>query len=221
MRVAITIFGSTISPLFDTAQQLLLAEISGGDVQIVGKEPLGTPEAPDRISILTRLGVQVLVCGAINRFLHDGLCERGIKVYPWVSGEVTEVLELLRARWAGGQSAHRGLAITVARQPDQSYLTSSVHGCTQVVLIDRQGRTLRSLDIHASAGGRECSKLALLLIDAGVGVLLTRTCGPNAVGLLSAAGIQVFTGVEGGLDAAVERFRQVEAPSTPSLEEPP
>lgn len=212
MRVAITIFGSTVSPLFDTARQLLLAEINGGDVNEVGQEPLGTPEAPDRLSVLTRLGVQVLVCGAINRSLHDGLRERGIKVYPWVSGEVSEVLELLRARWANGPSNSReGLAVTVTRQPDQGYLTSSVHGCTQVVLIDRHGRTQRSLKIHASAGGRECAKLALLLIEAGVGVLLTRKCGPNAVGLLSAAGVQVFTGVEGGLDDAVERFRQ-EAP---------
>jgi predicted Fe-Mo cluster-binding NifX family protein len=46
-----------------------------------------------RAAEISRAGIDVLICGAVTRPLMDALAASGIRVVPWVSGEVNEILD--------------------------------------------------------------------------------------------------------------------------------
>jgi predicted Fe-Mo cluster-binding NifX family protein len=209
MRVAITVFGSTISPLFDAARLLLLAEIERGEVRRLDEEAIGDLGVDARLSLLTTRGVQLLICGAISSFFHQALLERGIKVYPWVTGEVEDVLAFLAARYRDNQRALPARAAVTVTDRQGACCTASIFGCSHVAVLDADGRTVKTIDARSSADAdRGCSRLARELIEAGVRVILTSACGPNAIGVLSAAGIRVISGVEGSLEEAAARLQE-------------
>lgn len=58
----------------------------------------------------------------------------------------------------------------------------------------------------AAAGGAGINA-AKLVADAGAEAVLTGNCGPNAHRTLSAAGVKVYTAVEGTVGEAVELFK--------------
>ena len=67
MRIGIPVWGSRISPLFDTARTLLLVEVS--DNRDVGRTKQGLEQvaAPQRAMALANWSVETLLCGAISR----------------------------------------------------------------------------------------------------------------------------------------------------------
>jgi predicted Fe-Mo cluster-binding NifX family protein len=70
----------------------------------------------------------------------------------------------------------------------------------------------------ATAGGGAGTKAAQLVIDKGIQAVLTGNIGPNAFNVLNAAGITIYTGVSGTVQAAVDMFiggtlKPVEAPT--------
>ena len=58
----------------------------------------------------------------------------------------------------------------------------------------------------AAAGGAGISS-AKVVIDAGAQAVLTGNCGPNAQRSLGAAGIKLYTGVQGTVAEAIELFK--------------
>jgi len=62
---------------------------------------------------------------------------------------------------------------------------------------------------------------AQMIANKGVSLVLTGNCGPNAFQTLSAAGIQIITGVSGQIKEAIERykkgeFQSINQPNAPS-----
>lgn len=99
MQVAIPEWQGRISPVFDTANRVLLLQIEDGreaerrEAQFAGMPP------PLRVQRLVDLGVDMLICGAISRPLSSMCLSAGISIIPWVSGALDEVV---RAFLAGG-----------------------------------------------------------------------------------------------------------------------
>ena len=79
--------------------------------------------------------------------------------------------------------------------------------CQYFVIVDPQNMEFEALDNSSAiaAGGAGISA-AQMIADNGVEVVLTGNCGPNAYQTLSAAGIQVITGVSGRIKDAVEAY---------------
>lgn len=92
MQVAIPVWQDRVSPVFDTARTVLLLGIEGGREVERSIMHLMQGFPPLRVRRLRDRGVELLICGAISRpFAH--LCEgAGIRVIPWVAGQVDEVL---------------------------------------------------------------------------------------------------------------------------------
>ncbi|MEE4166305.1 MAG: NifB/NifX family molybdenum-iron cluster-binding protein [Desulfocapsaceae bacterium] len=92
MKVAITVWGNRISPVFDSAQTLLLAEIRGK--QIVDKKiefmPLLVPVSIARK--IVELGPDSLICGAISRQPAKIIEDAGITLVPFISGKAEPIL---------------------------------------------------------------------------------------------------------------------------------
>lgn len=92
MNVAITIWGNRISPVFDSAQTLLVAEIR--ETQVVDRkiQRFEATMFSRSLGLLQQLNVQVLICGALCEGPVRLLECHGIEVIPFVTGEAEEIL---------------------------------------------------------------------------------------------------------------------------------
>ena len=92
MKVALSVWGERISPVFDTGSSMLVVTLDGAEESGRTTEGLREVFPPRRAARLVELGVDVLICGAISRPLASMIASYGIQVVPFVSGEAEEVL---------------------------------------------------------------------------------------------------------------------------------
>lgn len=94
MKVAITVWGKRISPVFDVARTLLIVEIPGRhqshDGQLVRFPPDGTTETVVRF--LLNAGIDTVICGAISRQPAERLEAGGIRLIPFIAGRVDQIV---------------------------------------------------------------------------------------------------------------------------------
>jgi predicted Fe-Mo cluster-binding NifX family protein len=80
--------------------------------------------------------------------------------------------------------------------------------CQYFIIVDPQTMEFEALDnSNAMAAGGAGISTAQMIASKGVEVVLTGNCGPNAYQTLSAAGIQVVTGVSGKIKDAIEAYK--------------
>lgn len=92
MKVAVTVWGDRISPVFDSAHTLLVAEIKDSRVVKTRYESFD-PDMPSQLTrMLDSLGVSVLICGAISELPARTIETDGIDLIPFISGAPEEVL---------------------------------------------------------------------------------------------------------------------------------
>jgi len=89
--VAIPLFGSRVSSRFDCAQNFMLINIENGVVEgetvvLVQTNPL------EKINMLIRLGVDVIICGGVTDVYKKMLENSGIELISGVKGEADEIL---------------------------------------------------------------------------------------------------------------------------------
>lgn len=102
MTIALSIANGRIAPVFDVAGRILLippdASHEDGDPPPDATIMALPPEAsaPGRILLLERMGVRVLVCGAISRPAHELALSRGLEVRAFVAGDVWAVFRAWR-----------------------------------------------------------------------------------------------------------------------------
>ena len=96
MRIAVPDWQGRVSPVFDVAEQVLLVDLNEEEDSSRRAESLGSTAPHDRARRLTKLGVDVVVCGAISWLLEALLTNSGIRVIPLVCGEVEEVVRAFR-----------------------------------------------------------------------------------------------------------------------------
>ncbi len=90
--IAIPIWRERVSTVCDFSRRILLIEVQGNR-EISRRQVLLFDEpALQRAARLERLCVQVLICGAISQPLEWFVTQAGIKLVPFVSGPVNEVL---------------------------------------------------------------------------------------------------------------------------------
>jgi len=93
MKVALTVWESRVSPVFDSARMALIAEVENAVVVNRHYEPLGSELPLSRAVKLSELGVMVLICGAISQLFADMVEAHGIRVVPFITGNVNQVLD--------------------------------------------------------------------------------------------------------------------------------
>ena len=93
MKTAFAYWDERIAPVFDTARHVHIIETKSG--KFIGEKREIMPEGPmiQKASRLAHLGIGSLVCGAISRQLHDLLSLYGIRVIPFVAGNLREVIQ--------------------------------------------------------------------------------------------------------------------------------
>ena len=92
MKVAIPTWYGNISPVFDVSRHLLVVNIERGEEVRRREEEICATELTRRAEHITRLGVDVLICGAISWPLERILVSAGVQVIPQTCGPVEDVL---------------------------------------------------------------------------------------------------------------------------------
>jgi len=93
MRVALTVWKNRISPLFDAACMLLIADIEKGIIGEKRVEAIKCESPYLKVGILNDVGANILVCGGISAFYANLIEARGIKIIPFISGDINDVLD--------------------------------------------------------------------------------------------------------------------------------
>lgn len=93
MKTAITVWGERVSPVFDSARKLLIAEIK--DKQVVSKKVESfDPDLPHLLTKrLSDLNITVFFCGAISTIPASTIELSGIKLISFIAGNVDEILK--------------------------------------------------------------------------------------------------------------------------------
>ncbi|GAB4335488.1 MAG: hypothetical protein Kow0099_07970 [Candidatus Abyssubacteria bacterium] len=92
MKLAIPIWQARISPVFDSAERLLIVDIEDGREVSRSEHPLTGLSPSGRAKRMGELGVNVLMCGAVSRPVASMMAGTGIQVIPWLSGNVDDLL---------------------------------------------------------------------------------------------------------------------------------
>jgi len=80
-----------VSPVFDVARRLAVADVSGQVVGQITEQDLPAAGAA-RVAALAEGGVEVLICGGISMPLAQMVQGAGVQVVPQICGPVKEVL---------------------------------------------------------------------------------------------------------------------------------
>jgi predicted Fe-Mo cluster-binding NifX family protein len=119
MKVAIPLFGSRVSPRFGCEPEILIVDVENH--KEIKRRKLSTTGfgIPQRISFLSSLSVDTLICGGIDVFCLRSLSAKGFRVISGVIGEADEVLEyFLSGKLKEGQCVRgRGRRFRGGRKP--------------------------------------------------------------------------------------------------------
>jgi predicted Fe-Mo cluster-binding NifX family protein len=97
MKVAIPIRNGRISPVFDVATRIVVVEFKGGEPGERSEYSIVESGAEVRGALLQELQVSTLICGAISNGAARVVARCGVKLVPWVVGEIDDVLEAFGA----------------------------------------------------------------------------------------------------------------------------
>ena len=92
VRIGVTIWGEIISPVFDVARSMLIADIA--DQRIVSREqvPIFPGSPTQQMNCLRRNRIDVLICGAVSEVPAGMIEAAGIRLIPFIRGNVNDVL---------------------------------------------------------------------------------------------------------------------------------
>lgn len=92
MKIAVPIWNGRVSSAFDFSHSLLLVEVEGGTESGRSEVALPARSIAEKANQLKSLDVDLLICGAISRPLASLVASSGIRILPYVVGQVDEIL---------------------------------------------------------------------------------------------------------------------------------
>lgn len=107
MKTAFSVYGDRIAPVFDTSERVLVVRAVPGGEGTEEWEALPSEDPFRKVAHLAGLGVQALVCGALSRPVQGMLAAQGIRITPFVAGELRSVM----AAWREGRLSGAAFAM--------------------------------------------------------------------------------------------------------------
>jgi len=93
MLIAIPVTNDAVSTVFDFSESLFLVATGAGGKREYSRIPFREPTIMDKTRRLNRLGVSVILCGAVSRPFERMMEMAGIRVFSHLRGSVTSVLQ--------------------------------------------------------------------------------------------------------------------------------
>lgn len=93
MKAAFAVWDDRIAPVFDVARHVHLVEADSGRIVAESEKDLPEDVVAQKARRLAEFGVGTLVCGAISGPVQDAVAAFGIRVVPFVAGDLREVVQ--------------------------------------------------------------------------------------------------------------------------------
>jgi len=93
MKVALTVWRNGISPVFDSARMLLIADVENEEVTSTCYKLFHSELPHCRAAELFDLQIKVLICGAISQICVNMIETHEITIFPFITGEVNQVID--------------------------------------------------------------------------------------------------------------------------------
>lgn len=94
MRIAIPEYQGRVSPVFDTCQKILVFQMSNGSMLTpLASHDWSYVSLPLRANRLRQMGIDVILCGGISAWFARQIEALGIRLIPWLAGNIQQVLE--------------------------------------------------------------------------------------------------------------------------------
>jgi predicted Fe-Mo cluster-binding NifX family protein len=93
VKAAFAYWDDRIAPVFDIARRIHVVEADAGRIVAETGEVLADDLPIQKALRLAELGVGTLVCGAISRPFHEMVAANGIRVIPFVAGDLNDVIQ--------------------------------------------------------------------------------------------------------------------------------
>ena len=87
-----TVWGHRVSPVFDAARNLLIAELVEGSIAGLSSLEFEPDRPLQLVQLLRARNIAVFICGAVSEGPAGILEAGGIKLIPFIAGDVREVL---------------------------------------------------------------------------------------------------------------------------------
>lgn len=142
MKIGIPVWNSWVSPVFDTANKLLVVEIDQS--REAGRSEEFIPEVmiPQRAKRVLDLGINVLICNAISLPLARILSAGGPQVIAWRSGPVEEIIKAyLDGRLSQPRFTMPGCFAEKDRTGNGPRRTGGGRGCKRRMIRHRFGKS--------------------------------------------------------------------------------
>jgi len=92
-KVAVAAWNDRIAPVFDVSEKIRVVEIEDGRIVRETRRVLSGDDPELKVRALIDTGAEVLICGAISRLLHDRITAGGIRVVPFIAGDLAEIIQ--------------------------------------------------------------------------------------------------------------------------------
>ena len=96
MKLAIPEHQGRVAPVFDCCRKMLVVVQNPMGEELVDTFDWSALPREARPKSLSDLLVEVLVCGGITCSMEEQVRRHGVRVIPWVAGEIWDVLSALR-----------------------------------------------------------------------------------------------------------------------------
>jgi predicted Fe-Mo cluster-binding NifX family protein len=107
------------------------------------------------------------------------------------------------------------LAISATGDELEAQLDRRFGRCSFFIIVDPETMEFETIqNVSRGASGGAGVKAAQTLADSDVDSVVTGNVGPNAFNALTAAGIDIFTGISGTVKEAVDKYNQGELSQT-------
>lgn len=92
LRTAVPTFNGRVSPVLDTCKKLCVLE-SGGKQGVAKRTiPMKAGSIYERAGEIKKLGIRVVICGAVSEAFYNLLREAGIDLVCGITGDIDEVV---------------------------------------------------------------------------------------------------------------------------------
>lgn len=98
MKIAITTWGNRVSPVFDSARTLLIADVADQAVKEMSYEAFTPDNLADLAALLNKNQVSTLICGAISTRPANTIVDKKIRLISFVSGNAMDILNTFARR---------------------------------------------------------------------------------------------------------------------------
>ncbi|MEO0248670.1 MAG: hypothetical protein ABIN58_03805 [candidate division WOR-3 bacterium] len=128
MKIAIPLFGQSVSPHFSTAPEVLVVTFDGRKVGSASRLEFSKLSLVGKRRKLIGIGIERLICGGIDCVTKGWFEERGVRVTENVMGDAMEAVQRLLTAWAEGElTAHD--PVRVGREHDETPGGENPKGC--------------------------------------------------------------------------------------------